>query len=78
VKKMGHLPKSIPVLGVFGDQSRTIAAIDEQRGAEDLRERYANAMPSMVKATILPGKNVLPYERPTEFASVLQEFISSL
>ncbi|MEO0949631.1 MAG: hypothetical protein AAFY11_16110 [Cyanobacteria bacterium J06641_5] len=69
---------SVPTLVAMGKGASSISRASTPRETPEERlELYCNLLPNG-RGVLLPGRNVLPYEEPTAFATACWEFTSGL
>ncbi|HAC62774.1 MAG TPA: alpha/beta hydrolase [Cyanothece sp. UBA12306] len=65
-----------PTLAIFGEQASSISKEGKTETADQRLESYLKHLPNGQGCKI-SGRNVMPYESPNEFASVLANFVKS-
>jgi len=66
-----------PTLVIFGSSASSISKTKTTETSQERLDAYANNLPRG-EGSIIPGRNVLPYESPTEFVDVVGEFYQKL
>jgi pimeloyl-ACP methyl ester carboxylesterase len=66
-----------PTLVIFGESASSISRTKTTESPQERLDAYLKTLPRG-EGSIIPGRNVLPYESPTEFVDVVGEFYQKL
>jgi hypothetical protein len=72
---IGAIP--YPTLVLFGERASSIGREGKPESPEERLEQYLKHLPRG-RGTIIPGRNVLPYESTDEFVTAVTDFIRQL
>ncbi len=64
----------VPTLVVFGDEATSVTRSGNRESPQDRVDAYVEAFPNAI-GTLIPGRNVLPYESTEAFVATMEQFI---